>query len=410
MNRKPHVVFLFSDTGGGHRNAAEAIIEALTIEFGDRLTTEMVDFFKGYAPPPFNLMPELYPKMVKTPRLWGLGFYLSNGKNRAQLLKTVLWPYVQRATRELVSSHPADLIVSVHPLAVSLILQALGQPRPPFVTVVTDMVTTHALWFDPRCDRTLVPTETARQHALAHGLPPERVHVVGQPIREACAQPPGEKAALRRALGWPEDRFIILAVGGGDGMGPLARTAQAIAEADLPDAALVVVTGRNARLKTALEARSWPLPTRIYGYTRQMPDFMRAADVLVTKAGPGTIAEAMAAGLPLILYARLPGQEDGNVRYVQAVGAGVWAPEPEAVVTTLRKWIAEPVERKRFAAACRRAARPQASRTIARFLGAQIGLISLETALASIPDTSPEPLLNKDGFRNLLLPNQLRIE
>jgi 1,2-diacylglycerol 3-beta-galactosyltransferase len=346
--------------------------------------------------------------MVKTPHLWGLGFYLSNGKNRTQLLKSILWPYVQRATRALVNKHPADLIVSVHPLAVSLILQALGKSRPPFITVVTDMVTTHALWFDPRCDRTLVPTKTARRHAITYGVPPEKVHVVGQPIRVACAQPPGDKATLRRALGWPENRFTILTVGGGEGMGPMARTTQAIAEAGLPNAALVVVTGRNARLKARLEARSWPLPTRIYGYTRQMPDFMRAADVLVTKAGPGTIAEALAASLPLILYARLPGQEDGNVRYVQAIGAGVWAPTPDEVIATLRRWVVSPAEREAAAAACRRAARPQAARTIARFLGAQIGLTSIKDALSSCPNTSGEPDLGKDGFRNLLLPNQLK--
>jgi len=52
--RKPHVVFYFSDTGGGHRSAAEAIIEAIHIEYKNKVTTEMVDFFKAYAPRPFN--------------------------------------------------------------------------------------------------------------------------------------------------------------------------------------------------------------------------------------------------------------------------------------------------------------------------------------------------------------------
>ncbi len=393
MKAKPRLLFLFSDTGGGHRNAAEAIIEALEAEFGSALGCEMVDFFKGYAPLPFNYLPDWYPHMVKTPQLWGLGFYLSDGKTRAQLINAILWPYVQRATRQLVQNHPADLLVSVHPLINSLILQALGKPRPSFVTVVTDMVTTHALWFDRRADLTLVPTRAARGRALARGLDPQRVHVTGQPIRARYAQPPGNRAALRARLGWPQEDFIVLLVGGGEGMGPLAATAEAIAEAGLPRTALVIVAGRNARLKAQLEARRWPLPVRVYGYTRQMPDFMRAADVLVTKAGPGTIAEALAAGLPLILYARLPGQEDGNVRYVQAIGAGVWAPNPQQVTATLRDWRFHPERREQVAAASRRAARPQAARTIARLLGAQLGLLSRAEALASLPDVSAEPSL-----------------
>ena len=68
--KKPHVVFYFSDTGGGHRSATEAIIEALHLEYGDAFNIEMVDFFKSYAPLPFNKAPDWYPEMVKAPRLW----------------------------------------------------------------------------------------------------------------------------------------------------------------------------------------------------------------------------------------------------------------------------------------------------------------------------------------------------
>ena len=71
---KPHITFLFSDTGGGHRAASEAIIEALHNEFGDAVVTEMVDFLKDYAPPPFNLLPEIYPDMMRAPELWGAMF------------------------------------------------------------------------------------------------------------------------------------------------------------------------------------------------------------------------------------------------------------------------------------------------------------------------------------------------
>ena len=106
-----------------------------------------------------------------------------------------------------------------------------------------------------------------------------------------------------------------------------------------------------------------------------MPDLMRAADVIITKAGPGTISEAFIAGLPIILYSRLPGQEDGNVSYVVDEGAGVWAPEPEQVVETLRTWLRNPQSREAVAAASRRLARPHATRHIARLVAEQTGFI-----------------------------------
>jgi 1,2-diacylglycerol 3-beta-galactosyltransferase len=378
--KKPHVLFLFSDTGGGHRSAAEAIIEALELEFGDALTTEMLDFFKGYAPLPFNKMPNWYPDMVKAPQLWGLSFKISDGRRRARAITTSMWPYVGRAARELVADHPADLIVTVHPLANTVILKALGKKRPPFVTVVTDMVTTHALWYDDRADIILLPTELARQRAIEYTMPPEILRVVGLPVAQRCCVPAGDKKILRKRLGWELDKPVVLLVGGGEGMGPLGKTARAIATAGL-DVSLAIIAGRNVRLKAHLESLDWPVPVNIYGFTHQMPEFMRAADVLVTKAGPGTISEALNAHLPIILYARLPGQEDGNVTFVVEEGAGVWAPSPKQVVETLTHWVENPAERERVAEACRRAARPEAARTIARILGARLGLTEEKTAL-----------------------------
>jgi 1,2-diacylglycerol 3-beta-galactosyltransferase len=372
-HRKPHIVFYFSDTGGGHRSAAEAIIEAIQLEYQDRVTTEMVDFFKNYAPRPFNRAAEMYPYMVKAPHLWGASFHATDGRARARAITTTMWPIARQAARSLVQRHPADLIVTVHPFANSFALRALGKNRPPFINVVTDMVTTHALWYDNRADLTLVPTETARKRALKYNMPPEKVQVVGLPVADRYCQPVGSKTILREKLGWPLDKPVVLLVGGGEGMGPLAKTAQAIDCCGL-DVALIVVCGRNQKLKANLESCPWENPTRIYGFTREMPDFMRASDFLITKAGPGTIAEALNAELPIILYSKLPGQEDGNVTFVEEEGAGIWAPTPQEVVRTLTRWISRPAERQRVIENCRRAGKPEAARRIARILGEKLGL------------------------------------
>jgi 1,2-diacylglycerol 3-beta-galactosyltransferase len=306
--------------------------------------------------------------------LWGAGFYATDGRARARVITSAFRPYASRAAKKLLKNHPSDIIVTAHLAANSVGLWALGKNRiRRFISVITDPVTTHALWFDKRADLILVPTEMSRERAITYHMPPEKVFVVGQPVAERYCAPPGDKRALREGLGWPQDKMLVLLVGGGDGMGPMARTAEAINESGL-DIGLVIVAGRNKRLKADLEARAWKIPTHIYGFTRDLPDFMRAADVLITKAGPGTIAEALIAALPMILYSRVGGQEYGNVTYVQKERVGVWAPTPERVVRTLKKWSDHPEERQRFATNCRRAARPQASRLIARFIASQAGL------------------------------------
>ena len=90
MSQKPHILFLFSDTGGGHRSAAEAIIEAVHLQFGDAVTTEMVDVFKEYAPRPLNRMPDWYPYMVKAPHLWGASFRITDGRARARAITATI--------------------------------------------------------------------------------------------------------------------------------------------------------------------------------------------------------------------------------------------------------------------------------------------------------------------------------
>lgn len=372
--KKPHVLVLFSDTGGGHRSASEAIIEALGLEFGDSVTTEMVDFFKEYAPIPFNRMPELYPQMVKAPQLWGAGFYATDGRTRARMITNAFRPYATPAAKKLLKNHPSDVIVTTHLAANSVGLWALGRNRDRrFISVITDPVTTHALWFDNRADLILVPTEYARERAISYHMPPEKVFVVGQPVSDRYCAPLGDKHALREKLGWPQDKMIVLLIGGGDGMGPIFANAEAIDASGL-DLGLAVVAGRNERLKAKLDAHKWKIPAHVYGFTRDLPDFMRAADAVITKAGPGTIAEALIAGLPIILNARLPGQEDGNVTFVQKERVGVWAPRSDRVVHTLEKWLKNPEERERFAANCLAAARPESARLVARFIGSQVGL------------------------------------
>jgi 1,2-diacylglycerol 3-beta-galactosyltransferase len=372
---QPHIVFLFSDTGGGHRSAAQAIIEALDLEFPGRTTHEMVDIFREYAPPPLHLAPEIYPPLSRMPSVWGMGYHISDGPRRTRFFYQMIWPYIRWGLQRLVREHPCSLIVSVHQLPNAPMARAIAASgyKIPFTTVVTDLVTTHAAWYTSKANLVIVPTTVAYRRALSLGISPERMEVVGLPVADKFCQPAGDKDAFRERLGWPKNRPVALLVGGGEGMGPLEPAAVGIDDARLP-VQLVIIAGRNKKLKERLEKHAWNNRPIIYGFVQEMPDFMRAADVLITKAGPGTISEAFIAGLPLILYSRLPGQEDGNVSYVVGNGAGVWAPRADAVVDTLRNWLNYPSHREQAAAASLRLARPHASREIARLLAAQVGV------------------------------------
>jgi len=362
---KPHIVFLFSDTGGGHRSASEAIIEALNMDFPEEFTYEMVDFFKEYSPPPLNLAGPVYPLMSRMEYMWEFTFKASDNPDFMRVLFSAFWPYIRFGMYKMLKEHPSDIYVSVHPLINIPFLRAMRRRgiTTPYMVVVTDLVSTHSAWFAKEADLISIPTEQARKPALYAGIDPEKTKVIGLPAADRFCRPPGDKKALRKKLGWPQDRTIILLVGGGEGMGPLGTVSKEINRVNL-DGGLVIITGRNKKLRDELEAIDWNIPTYIYGFVTDMPDLMRAADILVTKAGPGTISEALIANLPIILYHRIPGQEEGNVSYVIDEGAGIWAPDIEDIIKTLEDWLNNPEKRILAVENAKRLARPDASRQI----------------------------------------------
>ncbi len=361
------IIILFSDAGGGHRSAGEAIAEALAAQYGAAVEVALVDALKQYTRWPINRLPEWYPAMIAKGRLgWGLTYWLMDGRPQMRVGDKLVWPYVRAEVARFLRDHPADLYISVHP-AMCLLMHELRSRGTPLITVVTDLVSTHALWYSRLTNLCIVPTEAARQTALLHGYQYDQVRVVGLPVAARFGVPAEDRAALKARLGWSPDRPTVLVMGGGEGMGPLFKIAQAIAHSGLA-CELAVVAGRNQALQAQLQAAEWPVPAHIYGFVREVPDFMRAATVLVSKAGPGTICEALSVGLPMILYSRVPGQEAGNAAYVADGGAGAWAPGPQRVVAALRRWIgpdAQPEALAQARAAALRLARPHAAREIA---------------------------------------------
>ena len=359
------VTILMSDTGGGHRAVAEALrSEILTLR--PSLLVELVDGLVRYAPYPLNRLPEWYAPIIAHGKgLWRRGYALSDGRRRARAINHAVRPYVRVAVRRLLQAHPAEVLVSTHPLLVGLVLDELGEGCPEFVTVVSDLASAHAWWFDRRAARTLVPTCAVRARALACGLPPERVRVCGLPVAADFRSSSQDKLTSRRKLGWKRSQFTALLLGGAEGMAPLRAIAMTLCASAMP-MQLAVVCGRNERLRAKLAGMHWPFLAHVYGFVENMPELMAAADVVVTKAGPSTVMEALNCGRPLLLSGAIPGQEEGNVRMVVEGGAGWLTPTPERVLERLR---ALREDRRReldtAAVAARKLAAPGAARIVA---------------------------------------------
>jgi processive 1,2-diacylglycerol beta-glucosyltransferase len=140
----------------------------------------------------------------------------------------------------------------------------------------------------------------------------------------------------------------------------------------LSEAQLVVVCGRNATLRRRVEALPRNVPVRALGFVDNVAELMRSADVLVTKAGGLTLAEAFCCGVPVVVHDLLPGQEAGNLAYVLGEHAVEYAPRPAQLARTVKALQSDPARRADLVAQARRLARPQAADEIADGLLARL--------------------------------------
>jgi 1,2-diacylglycerol 3-beta-galactosyltransferase len=377
------ILFLIADTGAGHRSSANAIRNAMDIisqrerEAADPDTPppnyriEIVDVFEEYGVFPLREAMKLYgPAIRYNPKIYGQIFHASNREGVMLGFDSLTTPLILNGLMRLFTTVQPDIIVSVHPLVNFVTVRAIQQLRinVPFMTVVTDLVSVHFSWFAPGVDGYIVPTEEAKKLYLKRGLDSKKVQVLGQPIDPKFARPVASKQELREKFNLQPGLPAVLLVGGGDGAGGLRAAVRAISDARLP-VQLMVVTGRNRRLYANLQSTRSRLhiPSQIFGFVNNMPELMHAADVIVTKAGPGTICEALACNLPIILSGYVPGQEEGNVEYVVSNRVGVLAGNPASLVDALRRLIVPgSPELRRWRESAQRLSRPLASFDIAQ--------------------------------------------
>jgi len=334
----PRVLILFSDTGGGHRAAARALTDALKLLDPTCIVT-VADPLIGQGPTVVRRLASLYSPVIQRSRAaWGAVYHTSNTRPAFAAIRAVFGPGVRNAVSDLLKSHDPDVVLSVHPLLNHISHQAIrksGRPRA-LMTVITDLVDFHRGWTFSQADLVIAPTDLARKVALRRRVPADRIKLLGLPVDLRFRPPaPGEKQALRRRFGLDERRFTVLVMGGAAGVGHLTQQVRTLGWEPY-QWQLVVVAGRNEKLRRRLEELRFATPTLVLGFVDYMPELMRACDMVVTKAGPGAIAEALATGLPLIITGFLPGQETPNVDYVVDSGFGAYAPRDSDLLDEVR--------------------------------------------------------------------------
>ena len=360
MPAKKKILYFFSDTGGGHRSAATAISRALERQAEGKYVQEMIDVFaatSGFL----NVFARLYAPVIKySPRLWGQLYSWLDDEKKLEQLELISRPFILKELVKLIEDKKPDVIVSVHPMINHLTVRAIKETkrRIPFLVVITDPVTLHRAWITPGADRVIVASPEAKKLAIKYGMPEKKIKVIGMPI--------DPKFLTGKKTGQTGRRFTILLMGGGEGGGGMYEIIKEFESSGF-DGQLIVITGRNKQLELKLkkEAAGFSFPLRVFGFTNQVYELMSESDLIITKAGPGTIAEAMAMNLPIIITSWLPGQEEGNVEFVVRENVGRVSKDPKRVVELVGeiRATAEYDEMKRN---IKRVSRPQAALDIAR--------------------------------------------
>ncbi|KAL7259705.1 hypothetical protein ACSBR1_005562 [Camellia fascicularis] len=369
--RTKNVLILMSDTGGGHRASAEAIRDAFRLEFGDEYQVFVKDVWKEYAGWPLNDMERSYKFMVKHVQLWKVAFHSTSPKWIHSCYLAAIAAFYAKEVEAGLMEYKPDIIISVHPLMQHIPLWVLKwqglQQKVIFVTVITDLNTCHRTWFHPGVNRCYCPSEEVAKRALLDGLEESQTRVFGLPIRPSFCRAVLVKDDLRVELEMDRQLPAVLLMGGGEGMGPVKKTAKALGEVlfderlQKPIGQLIIICGRNKDLASTLESLEWKIPVKVKGFQTQMEKWMGACDCIITKAGPGTIAEALIRGLPIILNDYIPGQEKGNVPYVVDNGAGVFTRSPKETAKLVAEWFSTKTdEHKRMSENALKLAQPNA--------------------------------------------------
>ena len=365
------VLILTASYGSGHAEAARSLATAFEAR---GVEPAVVDHFRELVHPVFaSVSRAIYYRLLRhAPGLWAIGYGMGDRLGPDSPLAFGM-PQLGRARlARLLDTLRPDAVVTVHatPAAALAALTLAGHPVPPHTTAVTDYVA-HSQWMARPVDRYCVAAEEVRNEFVARGIPPERVVVTGVPVRAEFFRLI-DPIAARRTLGLSPHRRTVVAMAGTQGsLGRLVDVTRALLTVERPLQA-VIVAGRDERLRSRLARLAARSPLRVVGYTDDVSTLLAAADLLVTKAGGMTLAEATAAEVPLLLYGSLPGQERGNERFASRAGIALVARSRGELRRRLDRALGDPDTIERMQGSLRRLGRPDAAQHIVELVLEQI--------------------------------------
>jgi UDP-N-acetylglucosamine:LPS N-acetylglucosamine transferase len=379
-SRIPKILIISSDTGGGHRSAAAAIVAGVQ-KFLDS---------ESYAVRVVRAVEESHHLADKLVRLYNWLL-----RNRQNWMKYYYWVLnrVRPETREffhkrcigyvagLFERWCPHIVVSVHPLTQHLFGRVLKElnlaDRVPLVSVVTDPC--YGFWKGWACDAVtlyLVASEEARRQLIDYGVSPDRIKISGMPVHPKFAYP-GEEAAqvARRALGLDPEKFTVFVNAGWIGGGNIPQIFRELVRGEL-DVQAIFLAGKNEDLRLVAEsiAKEAPFPIKVIGYSDEIEQLMSAANVMISKLGGLTTFEALACRVPIIadvITDPMP-QEAGTARLIAQRGAGVMLNRASDVVKEVRRMMEDEVHYSRMRAATAGLALPNATRYIVEEIAALI--------------------------------------
>src|SRR5271169_4315529 len=351
--KKIHVVF--HDGGGGHRNAAVAL-QSIAAQQGRDWEVDLVQF------------QDLTDRLDVLRKLTGIriqqqyNIMLQNGWTLgSKYLLRVLQLTIQlfhgplvRLLEQYWREHPADLLVSVIPHFNRQICESWNAVYPgrPFVTLITDLADyPPRFWIEPIQEQYVIAgTERAAEQALAFGHDNSHIfQASGMILRpDFYVEENVDPVVLRKEMGLQPDLPTAIVLFGGHGSKVMLYLTERLDTAGLP-LQLILICGRNEELAAKLRTRKWDMPVHIVGFTKEVHKLMRAADFLIGKPGPGSIAEAMVRKLPVLIECNawtLP-QERYNAEWVTEKRVGVVLSSFRDVVEGVRQ-ILEPTRLAEF--------------------------------------------------------------
>ena len=361
--------------GGGHLQAAAALDEAWTTAYPSD-EVKRVDLLDLVPKVQRKFYAEGYVKLIAhAPELYELFFNRTDNPKRLRELSTLRRRFAEHTNRKfvrLVNQFKPDVVLCTHflPLEVLGSLKSRtpairagesGARHHPYVVCVVTDFEAHALWMEPGVDLYCVAAEETKARLVARKVNREGVVVTGIPIGGRFSQPI-DAAGVRRRVGLRDDLPTVLVLGGGFGMGPVAEILESLDGIER-EFQIVVVAGRNPDLRRELAVQDRRHPTHVLGFVTNMHEMMAVADLIVTKPGGLTTAEALALGKPLFILNPIPGQEAANSDFLLERGAAAKVNRVEDLPFRVGRLLGSP-KLKEMAACAGALGRPDAAAAV----------------------------------------------